>query len=385
MLTNRNLTTFALLACLTAAGGCAKYYQVTDPQTGRTYYSTDVKQRGSGAVTLKDGRSGAEVTVQNSVVREIDKAKYETNRVNSGRNLEAEAQAKAAEAQAKAAEEQREAVAVAAEQRAAEKRAEEARAAEARAAAREADAKAADAKAKANEGDAALSAAAVGAAATKHAESAQQLRADLVASKDQIDRSLAALTELADPNQTDLTAAYKRFNDQLTRMNQQSQKIKAEADAMRQAREAYFSKWDARLAATENPTIRAEAESKRARLRAGQEKIAADAALAREAYQPFIIDLEDTRKFIGTDVSKESASVLAPTVKKAQQDGTLLKQRIDAVIAGLDAVEGKPTTRPSSPAAAQPAAAAIPGDSTATPASSSPPAQESAPTPKTSP
>jgi hypothetical protein len=376
MLTNRNMTACALLACLVAAGGCSKYYQVRDPQTGRTYYSSDVNKRSGGAVTLKDAKSGAEVTVQNSEVREIDKRRYEANRGNSGRNLEAEAQAAA---EAKAAEE-------AAVQRAAEARAEQARAAEARAKSAEADAKAAEAKAKAADSDAAaLSAAAVGAAAVKHAESAQQLRADLVASKDQVDRSLGALKELTDPNQSDLAAAYKRFNEQVTRMNQQSQKVKAEADAMRQAREAYFAKWDARLAATENPTIRAESESKRARLRAGQEKIAADAASAREAYQPFIIALEDTRKYVGTDVSKEAVSVLAPTAKKAQQDGALLKQRIDAVIADLDAVEGKPTTRPSSPAAAQPAAAAIPGDSTAAPASSSPPAQESAPTDKTSP
>jgi hypothetical protein len=359
-----------------AVGGCSKYYQVRDPQSGRTYYSNDVNKRSGGAVTLKDGKSGGEVTVQNSEVREIDKKHYEANRANSGRNLEAEAQAAA---EKKAAED-------AAAQRAAEEQAraaeEQARAAEAKAKSAEADAKAAEAKAKSAEADAAaISAAAVGAAAVKHAESAQQLRADLVASKDQVDRSLAALKDLTDPNQADLTAAYKRFNEQVTRMNQQSQKVKIEADAMRQAREAYFAKWDARLAATENPTIRAESESKRARLRAGQEKIAADAASAREAYQPFIIDLEDTRKFVGTDVSKEAVSVLGPTAKKAQQDGTLLKQRLDTIIADLDAIESKPTTRPSSPAAAQPAAAAEPA-ATAQPAAAAAPAQESSQTGK---
>jgi colicin import membrane protein len=307
-----------------------------------------MKERGSGAVSLKDGATGGQVTVQNSEVREISKDQYEANRRLSGQDPQAEAKAKAAEeeqAAARAAEQR------AAEQRAAAKQAEDARAAEARAAAKQADASAAEAKAKAAEGDVALTAAAVGTAAAKHAQSAQQLRADLIASKDQVDRSLASLTDLTDPNQTDLTAAYKRFNEQLNRMNQQSQKVKVEADQMRQARDAYFAKWDARLAATDNPTIRAEAESKRARLRAGQEKIAADAARAREAFQPFIIDLEDTRKFVGTDVSKESVSVLGPTVKKAQQDGAVLKDRLDVLIADLDAIEGKPTTKPSSPAA----------------------------------
>ena len=344
MSTIRRIALCSVLACLVGAGGCGSYHQVRDPQSGKVYYTSEMKKRGSGAVSLKDGATGGQVTVQNSEVREISKDQYEANRRLSGQDPQAEAKAKA-----KAAEEQQ-AAARAAEQRAAEERA----------AAKQADATAAEAKAKAAEGDVALTAAAVGAAAAKHAESAQQLRVDLVASKDQVDRSLASLTDLTDPNQTDLAAAYKRFNDQLTRMNQQSQKVKVEADQMRQARDAYFAKWDARLAATDNPTIRAEAESKRARLRAGQEKIAADAARAREAYQPFIIDLEDTRKFVGTDVSKESVSVLGPTVKKAQQDGAVLKERLDVLIADLDAIEGKPPAKPSSPAAAAPGSSAKP-------------------------
>jgi len=348
MSTTRRIALCSVLACLVGAGGCGSYHQVRDPQTGKVYYTSELKERGSGAVTLKDGATGGQVTVQNSEVRQISKDQYESSRRLSGQDPQAEAKAKA-----KAAEEQQ-AMALAAEQRAAEKQTQDAKAAEARAAAKQADASAAEAKAKAAEGDTALTAAAVGAAAAKHAESAQQLRVDLIASKDQVDRSLASLTDLTDPNQTDLTAAYKRFNDQLTRMNQQSQKVKVEADQMRQARDAYFAKWDARLAATDNPTIRAEAESKRARLRAGQEKIAADAARAREAFQPFIIDLEDTRKFVGTDVSKESVSVLGPTVKKAQQDGAVLKDRLDVLIADLDAIEGKPTTKPSSPAGVAP-------------------------------
>jgi hypothetical protein len=85
----------------------------------------------------------------------------------------------------------------------------------------------------------------------------------------------------------------------------------------------------------------------------------------KEAYKPFMADLEDTRKFLAADASKDSVSVLSPTVKKAQENGKLVKQRLDALISDLDAVEGKPTAvpPPSAAPAAAPAPAPAPGRS----------------------
>jgi len=50
---------------------CASYYRVVEPQSGRAYYTQDVKQERGGAVKFKDAGSGAVVTIQNSEVKEI--------------------------------------------------------------------------------------------------------------------------------------------------------------------------------------------------------------------------------------------------------------------------------------------------------------------------
>jgi hypothetical protein len=55
---------------------CATYYKVKDPATGNVYYTDKVKRASSGAVTFKDARSNAEVTIQNSEVTEISKGDY---------------------------------------------------------------------------------------------------------------------------------------------------------------------------------------------------------------------------------------------------------------------------------------------------------------------
>jgi hypothetical protein len=70
----------ALVLAVMFAAGCASYYKVTDPSTGKEYYTQEVKKRGSGAVTIKDAATGDEVTIQNSHVSKVTKEEYETNR-----------------------------------------------------------------------------------------------------------------------------------------------------------------------------------------------------------------------------------------------------------------------------------------------------------------
>jgi len=60
------------------ATACGAYYKVTDPVTGSIYYTEEVKHTAGGAAQFKDERSGAQVTIQNSEVREITSKEFET-------------------------------------------------------------------------------------------------------------------------------------------------------------------------------------------------------------------------------------------------------------------------------------------------------------------
>jgi hypothetical protein len=59
------------------ATGCTSYYHVHDPSTGKDYYTTKLEQDRSGSSTLKDARTGRQVTVQNSEVEKITKEEFE--------------------------------------------------------------------------------------------------------------------------------------------------------------------------------------------------------------------------------------------------------------------------------------------------------------------
>jgi hypothetical protein len=68
----------ALVLLGVAVGGCASYYKVTEPASGKEFYTQEVSRTfGGGAVEFKDAKTGAMTTLQNSQVLEIDKDAYE--------------------------------------------------------------------------------------------------------------------------------------------------------------------------------------------------------------------------------------------------------------------------------------------------------------------
>lgn len=56
--------------------GCTSYHKVTDLSTGKVYYTTDINHKGSGSVDIKDGRTGARITLPSSEILKITKEEY---------------------------------------------------------------------------------------------------------------------------------------------------------------------------------------------------------------------------------------------------------------------------------------------------------------------
>ncbi|BCA53065.1 hypothetical protein W02_02050 [Nitrospira sp. KM1] len=72
-----------VMAALMIAGlavatvGCTSYYRVTDPASGKTYYTTKIDDTRGGAVKIKDDKSGSTVTLHSSEVKQISSDEYE--------------------------------------------------------------------------------------------------------------------------------------------------------------------------------------------------------------------------------------------------------------------------------------------------------------------
>lgn len=81
-----------LSGAILLVAGCGRY-QILDPNTGETYYSTSVKRLGGGAVRFRDGHTGSRVTLQTSEVTRISGRDYK----DALEALEADAEAGATE------------------------------------------------------------------------------------------------------------------------------------------------------------------------------------------------------------------------------------------------------------------------------------------------
>lgn len=192
---------------------------------------------------------------------------------------------------------------------------------------------------RAGESSAKSAAAAPGRPSAVDAAPMHEFQAALVQNQKQIDSTLAALTALTDPAQPDLRGAFSQYRDQLARLRQQSEAIKREADNMRAAREKYFGAWEERLDEIDSPTIRASAEGRRKRLRDAHEQIATASGAARDAYAPFMKDLEEIRKYLETELTAASVADLQDASAKVRASGTVVRGKIDVILQVLNKVQ----------------------------------------------
>lgn len=73
----KNVLRYGVGAMLVLSPGCTHYYRVSDPAGTRMYYTTDIDRTDAGAIRIKDEKTGADVTLQSSEVKEISREEYE--------------------------------------------------------------------------------------------------------------------------------------------------------------------------------------------------------------------------------------------------------------------------------------------------------------------
>jgi uncharacterized protein YceK len=64
---------------MAALSGCASYYKVTDPASGKVYYTEDIDKKSSGAIEFKDEVTKTQVTLPTTEVMEITEDQFEAN------------------------------------------------------------------------------------------------------------------------------------------------------------------------------------------------------------------------------------------------------------------------------------------------------------------
>ena len=72
----KRFSLWVLCAVAAVMAGCATYYKVNDPAGTKEYYTKKIKETETGAISFKDEKSGGQVRLQSSEVKEISKEEF---------------------------------------------------------------------------------------------------------------------------------------------------------------------------------------------------------------------------------------------------------------------------------------------------------------------
>ncbi len=170
--------------------------------------------------------------------------------------------------------------------------------------------------------------------------SLKDTRMELTDASKQVDMTLAAIDGLQAPN-ADLTKQYGNYKTQVAKLEDQGLSASNRAAAMRGRAAEYQEKWRDELAMVKDPTLKAAAEERAAKVRDRFANIQARSQESREAYQPFLQQLKEIQIYLGNDLTAGGVKGAAPAFTKAKASGEETKKRIAALQAELDALGGE--------------------------------------------
>ena len=130
----------------------------------------------------------------------------------------------------------------------------------------------------------------------------------------------------------------KAFAKDVQRLEVDSFRVRARAQAIRTRGEAYFEQWQEHLRSVKDPTARLLAEDRRDRLQEQFAHIRASTEQARDAFKPFLAGLHRLRNGLETDPAAASAEPMKEVIRATRENGQKVETSLDAILGELDAV-----------------------------------------------
>lgn len=180
-------------------------------------------------------------------------------------------------------------------------------------------------------------------------ESLRNLREALVTEKTQIDRVLAAMSEVMN-SQGDLVPSFRNFTASLVDLRTAHQRVQVRMEEMRSGARDYITGWEVEVYGVEDPELRKQAENRRNQVRGNYGRINESLKTARGSYATFETTANGVQTALANDLTKAGVAAVSATATKTTDAGTAHKQQVDAAVAELDRVMGEMT--PTGPAVA---------------------------------
>jgi len=143
-----------------------------------------------------------------------------------------------------------------------------------------------------------------------------------------IDQTLANLNDLVSNPSPDLQKQFKAFNSSVDELGSTARDVSRQAEEMKSEGAAYFAKWDEETATMRNEDIRHRSEARQKEVAANFARISGQYDETKTAFLPFMADLRDVQKFLGTDLTAGGLAAVKDIAAKATADSVPVKESI---------------------------------------------------------
>lgn len=164
------------------------------------------------------------------------------------------------------------------------------------------------------------------------------LRDSMAAIRGQIDKTLASLNGLTSAPPDRLPAAYQQYAKDTDKIAQQAVTVDKESRQMRSRSAEWLAGWGKSQAEVQDPELKALSERRHAEALERIQNIERSLAEAREAFTPFVANLQDVKQVVGNDLTPNGVAAVSGTavVQNANQAGGAAARALDATIADLE-------------------------------------------------
>jgi septal ring factor EnvC (AmiA/AmiB activator) len=165
-------------------------------------------------------------------------------------------------------------------------------------------------------------------------------RAEVAKIRNQVGLTLEELNRLKKDN-VELRAQLQKYGKELANMEDQAKVARDRVVSMEDKGMAYFQAWEDEIKSISNEDIREQAQKRYNKRVKSYNKIVKAMTEARDQLKPFMSDLNDVKKLLDSELSRESVKSAANLIKQANWHGEDVVESLKDVETELDRVSAE--------------------------------------------
>lgn len=178
-------------------------------------------------------------------------------------------------------------------------------------------------------------------ASKKSVESVGSVIKEVTHIRDQVHAAIGSLTALTSGEDAKLRKHFKAYSKSVNKMSKAQKSVKDRVEDMQVRRAAYRQEWEKEMEAVQNPDIKAHMQQRKEEVGRTMDRAQPAAQAAREAFPPFLQNLQDVQKMLSVDLSRSGVAAATPIAHKAIDEGNGIIASLDTMISALSELKAQ--------------------------------------------